>query len=94
MNKTELSERLARKTSLTLAEAGRVVTALLGGDGIIAEALTAGEHVRIQGFGALEVRSRKARNGTNPSTGEPLRIEAKQVVRFKAGTTLADRLAG
>ena len=34
------------------------------------------------------ISKRKARTGRNPQTGEPIKINAKKVVRFKAGKAL------
>ena len=39
---------------------------------------------RIHGFGTFTVKTRAARKGRNPQTGEPVSIKAKKVVRFKA----------
>jgi DNA-binding protein HU-beta len=44
------------------------------------------------GFGTWTVRSRKARNGRNPRTGEQIKIKASKTVAFKPAKTLKDRL--
>ena len=41
------------------------------------------------GFGSFEVVQRKAREGRDPRTGKPIKIPAKKVVKFKAGSTLS-----
>jgi DNA-binding protein HU-beta len=38
------------------------------------------------------VSKRKARNGRNPKNGDPIRIKAKKVARFKAGKDLAEKI--
>jgi len=38
------------------------------------------------------VVKRKARTGRNPQTGETIQIKAKNVVKFKAGKTLAEKV--
>jgi hypothetical protein len=43
-------------------------------------------------FGALSVRSRDARAGRNPRTGEPVDVQAKHVPFFKSGKELRERL--
>ena len=45
-----------------------------------------------RGFGALSVRSREARAGRNPRTGEPVDVRAKHVPFFKSGKELRERL--
>ena len=56
----------------------------------IAEALARGEKVSIAGFGTFATRSRPARQGRNPATGESIAIAASTAPSFKAGKTLRD----
>ena len=60
----------------------------------ITEALAKGERVELRGFGAFSVKSRDARMGRNPRTGEPVKVESKAVPFFKTGKLLRDRLNG
>ena len=46
--------------------------------------LAAIERVTIKGFGGFQVKETAARTGRNPQTGEPMQIEAKQVLKFSA----------
>lgn len=46
--------------------------------------------VTITGFGTFEVKSRKARVGRNPHTGEPIPIEAGRRVGFRVGKALKE----
>src|SRR3978361_2581154 len=55
-------------------------------------ALEPGGRVELRGFGALSVRSRDARAGRNPRTGEPVDVRAKHVPFFKGGKELRERL--
>ena len=55
----------------------------------IGEALANGE-VRIAGFGTFGARSRPARTGRNPRTGESLSIPASTAPVFKPGKGLTD----
>lgn len=48
--------------------------------------------VTLVGFGTFSKSKRKARKGRNPQTGEPIKIKAATVVRFKAGKALKDAL--
>ena len=91
MNKTELTEALAKETDFTKADAQRAVDALFDtDDGIIATTLDYGAKVQITGFGTFETRRRKARMGRNPQTGEEIRIPASTAVSFRAGKGLKD----
>ena len=42
------------------------------------------------GFGSWSVSKRNAREGRNPQTGQTIKIAAKNVVKFKAGSELSD----
>jgi len=48
--------------------------------------------VELRGFGALSIRSRDARSGRNPRTGESVSVRAKHVPFFKSGKELRERL--
>ena len=56
------------------------------------EALEGGGRVELRGFGAFSVRSRPARAGRNPRTGEAVKVRAKHVPFFKSGKELRARL--
>ena len=60
----------------------------------ITEALAKGDRVELRGFGAFSVKSRDARIGRNPRTGEEVKVESKAVPFFKTGKLLRDRLNG
>jgi len=59
----------------------------------VTDALESGDKVVLVGFGTFSVSKRKARTGRNPQTGKPMKIPAKKVVKFKAGTKLAQAVA-
>jgi integration host factor subunit beta len=48
--------------------------------------------VELRGFGAFSVRSRPARAGRNPRTGDAVAVRAKAVPFFKSGKELRQRL--
>ncbi len=58
----------------------------------IIEAMARGERVELRGFGAFSVKSRDARVGRNPRTGETVEVAQKYVPFFKTGKLLRDRL--
>jgi len=89
MNKTELVEKIAAGAGLTKADAKNALDAMVAA---VKEALVAGDKVSLIGFGTFAVNERPAREGINPATKEKISIEAKKVVKFKAGAELADAL--
>lgn len=91
MNKTEMADRLAARTGLSKGAARDAVDDVFA---IIGEALAGGEEVRLPGFGTFGTRSRPARTGRNPRTGEAVSIPASTSPTFKAGTTLKDTVNG
>ena len=90
MIKSELIEKLAAEnTHLTHAEVERVVNVVLGR---MTGAMAEGGRVELRGFGAFSTRSRDARVGRNPRTGETVDVEAKRVPYFKPGKEMRARL--
>ena len=87
MNKSELIEAVANSADMSKATAARAVDAVL--DSVTA-ALKSGDSVTLVGFGTFEVRSRAARSGRNPKTGETITIQASKAPAFKAGKALKD----
>ena len=61
---------------------------------VIEEGLVGGEDITFLGFGKFEVADRAARTCRNPQTGEEMEVEAKKVVKFKAGKGLSAPLSG
>ena len=91
MNKAELASHVAAETSVPKATADRVVSAVFAA---IGEALARGEKVTIAGFGSFATRTRPARQGRNPATGESIAIAASTAPSFKAGKTLRHAVNG
>ena len=85
MSKTELVEYVAENANVSIAEASRVVDAVLAG---ITEGLKKDGKVAFVGFGTFTSKKRAAREGINPLTKEPMKIPAKNVISFKAGAKL------
>ena len=89
MSKTELVEFVAAEANMTKADAARAVDAMMKG---ITEGLKKDGKVALVGFGTFASKKRPAREGINPLTKEPMKIPAKNVVSFKAGSKLKDAL--
>ena len=90
MNKTELVAAIAEKAELSKKDAEKAVAAFIS---TVSDTLTAGDKVQLVGFGTFEVRTREARTGKNPRTGEAIEIAASKVPAFKAGSALKDAVA-
>ena len=85
MNKTELINAMAEKTGMTKVAAKAAMNACFG---TIQEQLIKGQKVSLIGFGTFSVVERKARMAKNPQTGEKVKVPAKKVAKFKAGSNL------
>lgn len=90
MIKSELVNRVAAANPhLYQRDVENVVNAILDS---ITEALARGDRVELRGFGAFSVKSRPARLGRNPRTGEHVSISQKAVPFFKSGKEMRVRL--
>lgn len=85
MNKTELIDKIAATAGLSKVDSKKALEATLSA---MKEALIANDKVALVGFGTFAVNERPAREGINPATKEKIQIEAKKVVKFKAGAEL------
>ena len=91
MNKEQLINAIAQKTTLTKRDASQILDAL---SDTIMEAVAEGEKITLVGFGTFEPRERKERPGRNPKTGEPMTIPATRVPAFSAGKLFKEKVAG
>lgn len=89
MTKAELVEFIAENADLTKADAGRALEAAIEG---VTEGLKKKGKVTLVGFGTFSAKKRAARTGRNPQTGETVKIAARTVPGFKAGSKLKDAL--
>jgi len=87
MNKGDLVEKVAKECDLSKAAAEKALNSILDA---ISGAMATGDKVTLIGFGTFSVSNRAAREGRNPQTGEAMKIPARKVVKFKAGSKLAD----
>ena len=87
MKKGDLIEKVAQDCDLNKAAAEKALNSVIEA---ILEAVSAGDKVTLAGFGTFSVTERAAREGRNPQTGKAIKIPAKKVVKFKAGSKLAD----
>ncbi|NLD20682.1 MAG: HU family DNA-binding protein [Clostridiales bacterium] len=89
MSKGALVDFIAAKAGFTKVDAGRALDAVLDG---IASGLKEDGRVALVGFGTFSAKKRAARSGINPLTKQPIKIAAKVVASFKAGSKLKDSL--
>ena len=89
MNKAQLIDAMAADAKLTKADAKKALDAFVKSTSV---ALKKGGRVALVGFGSFTVAKRAARKGRNPQTGKEIKIAAKKVVKFKAGTELATKV--
>ena len=79
----KLEPRISKKDS------ARIVESVFD---IIKDNLTAGEKIKISGFGNFVVKEKKSRRGRNPQTGDEIAISARKVLTFKSSQVLRKAL--
>ena len=87
MNKTQLIDAIAKEAGITKEEAKRALNAIMSNT---KGALKKGDRVALVGFGSFSISKRGEKIGRNPRTGEKIKIAAKNVVKFKAGSKLTN----
>jgi DNA-binding protein HU-beta len=89
MNKAELIDAIASGAKLSKADAKKALDAFIDAT---SKTLKKGGRVALVGFGSFSVAKRSARTGRNPQTGKEIKIPAKKVVKFKAGSELSNQV--
>lgn len=89
LTRMDLSEAVFREVGLSRNESADLVESVLGH---VADALAKGESVKISSFGTFSVRSKNARMGRNPKTGEEVPIDPRQVLTFRPSHLMKDRV--
>jgi nucleoid DNA-binding protein len=89
MTKRELVIEVARKLGFTQNDVGRVVQEAFD---VVTESLAQGKRLEIRNFGVFEVKTRDARIGRNPRTGEEVPIPEKRVATFKPGKLIKEKV--
>ncbi|WDN89943.1 DNA-binding protein HU-beta [Desulfosarcina sp. BuS5] len=88
MKKVELIEKMAQDAGISKVVASDALNSFLAN---VTKALQEDDgRVTLVGFGTFSKVRREARTGRNPQTGEPINIEACNVVKFKPGKKLKD----
>ena len=89
MNKAELIDAIASHAELSKVDAKKALDAFIDAT---TGALKKGDRVALVGFGSFSISARAARKGRNPQTGKEIKIAAKKVLKFKAGTELSGKV--
>ncbi len=89
LTKADLTQALYEVLGLSKREAREIVDLFFEE---ISQALASGEPVKLTGFGKFGLRDKGERPGRNPRTGEPVPIQPRRVVTFKAGQKLKSRI--
>ena len=87
MNKSDLITVAAESADISKVAAGKALNSILDA---ITNSLSTGEKVTLVGFGTFSTAKRAKRKGRNPQTGKKIKIKAKTVAKFKAGSKLAE----
>ncbi len=88
MTKAELVDQMAKDAGISKVAASAALNSFMSS---VTKALKKKDgKVTLVGFGTFSKVRRKARKGRNPQTGEPIKIKATNVVKFKAGKQLKD----
>jgi DNA-binding protein HU-beta len=85
MTKGDLVSAVAKAAGLNKTTAGDAVDAIFEN---LARAIRKDRRFQVPGFGTFTVRSRKARKGRNPQTGDEISIRASRTVGFKPAPDL------
>ncbi len=84
-----IAERLSEAHELPKRQANEMLTQVVE---MIARSLKKGEKIRLTGLGILQVRTRAARTGRNPQTGEPIKIKASKKIAFRPAKELKEAI--
>ena len=90
LTRMDLSEAVFREVGLSRNESAQLVESVLGH---VSDALVRGESVKISSFGTFSTRSKAARVGRNPKTGEEVPISPRRVLTFRPSHLMKERVA-
>jgi len=89
MIKADLINRIAQEMDISKQDAEMGVNLFFE---TIKDALQRGEEIELRGFGSFRFRTRDARAGRNPRTGEPVQVPPKKVLYFKPSKLLKNMI--
>ena len=89
MNKAELILEVAERANLSKGEAENAVEEMIS---IVEKELSKGNDVKLSGFGVFSKKTRLARKGTNPSSGDIIVIPENNTVSFRPSKLLKEKV--
>lgn len=89
MTKKEIVKQISERAELTQLKTKEIVQWTF--DAIV-DTLIQDGRIELRNFGVFEVKRRKARKARNPRTGEKVDVEPKNVVTFKPGKEMEERV--
>jgi integration host factor subunit alpha len=91
MTKADIAQKIANDCGFMKGEAAEILEKLLD---VMKNCLIVGEDVMISGFGKWTVKSKHARRGRNPKTGEQIVLDARRVVTWSYSPVLKAAVNG
>jgi nucleoid DNA-binding protein len=89
VTKKEIVKQISEELGLTQLKTKEIVQKTFNA---IVETLLKDKRIELRNFGVFEVKRRKARKARNPRTGEKVDVEPKNVVTFKPGKEMEERV--
>ena len=89
MTKKEIVKQISERIGLTQLKTKEIVQQTF--DAIVDTLLEVGR-IELRNFGVFEVKQRKARKARNPRTGQRVDVPPKNVVTFKPGKEMEERV--
>jgi integration host factor subunit beta len=89
VTKKEIVRQISERLDLTQLKTKEIVQQTF--DAIVKTLLEDGR-IELRNFGVFEVKRRKARKARNPKTGERVDVPPKNVVTFKPGKEMEERV--
>jgi nucleoid DNA-binding protein len=89
VTKKEIVKQISEKLGLTQLKTKEIVQ--LTFDAIV-DTLLSERRIELRNFGVFEVKRRKARKARNPRTGDKVDVGPKNVVTFKPGKEMEERI--
>jgi integration host factor subunit alpha len=91
LTRADLTEVVHSDIGLSRTESADMVNTVLD---LIAGSLTQGHSVKLSSFGTFMVRSKRARIGRNPKTGEEVPITPRRVLVFRPSQVMKNVING
>jgi len=85
MTKIDIVDKVYEKVGFPKSEVAKIVETIFD---IIKETLQREDKIMVSGFGNFAIRSKKARRGRNPKTGDTIQITQRRILTFKPSPVL------